>query len=98
MKEATTSGQIMDAAASKPRIRAMILVGVAYFAVGFVFALPSDHARAWRLATVPDKTIARRVKVKRTAEPRSLTAAKTPFKKETVSVTVEQNCSDSLPL
>lgn len=31
-------------------IRAALLVGVAYFVIGRVFALPTDHVRAWRLA------------------------------------------------
>ena len=42
-----TSG---DTSGFKSWIRKAILVGVAYFVVGFVFALPSSHARAWRLA------------------------------------------------
>ena len=40
----------MDTSGFKPWIRQAILVGVVYFVVGFVFALPSGHARAWRLA------------------------------------------------
>ncbi len=40
----------MDASGFKPWIRAVILVGVVYFVVGFVFALPSGHVRWWRLA------------------------------------------------
>jgi hypothetical protein len=40
----------MDAAGFKPWIRTVILVGVLYFVVGFVFALPSGHVRGWRLA------------------------------------------------
>ena len=31
-------------------IGAALLAGVAYFVIGKVFALPADHARAWRLA------------------------------------------------
>ena len=31
-------------------IRAALLVGVVYFLVGRLFALPADHAHAWRLA------------------------------------------------
>jgi hypothetical protein len=31
-------------------LRAAILVGLAYFLVGRLFAVPGEHARAWRLA------------------------------------------------
>ena len=31
-------------------VRAMLLVGFGYILIGRVFALPSDHIRAWRLA------------------------------------------------
>lgn len=45
----------MDTSGRKPWIRAVILVGVVYFVVGFVFATlanpsVSDHVRVWRLA------------------------------------------------
>jgi hypothetical protein len=40
----------MDASVRKPWIRAVILVGIVYFVVGRVFALPSTHVRGWRLA------------------------------------------------
>jgi hypothetical protein len=33
-----------------PWIRAALLVGLAYFVIGRVFALPGAHAHAWRLA------------------------------------------------
>lgn len=41
---------MMDASGRKPWIRAALLVGVLYFVVGRVFALPSGHVSAWRLA------------------------------------------------
>jgi hypothetical protein len=31
-------------------VRAALLLGVVYFLIGWVLALPSHHARAWRLA------------------------------------------------
>jgi hypothetical protein len=31
-------------------VRAALLVGVAYFLIGRLFALPSSHVRVWRLA------------------------------------------------
>ncbi len=34
----------------QPRIRAALLVGLVYFLVGRVFAVPGEHAQAWRLA------------------------------------------------
>src|SRR5438876_5458596 len=45
----------MDASARKSRVRVLILVGVVYFVVGFVFSAldrsVSDHLRSmWRLA------------------------------------------------
>src|SRR5712692_8018836 len=40
---------MMDASGHKPW-RMATLVGVGYFVVGFVFALPSAHVRGWRLA------------------------------------------------
>jgi hypothetical protein len=40
----------MDAAGFKPWIRKVFVVGVLYFIVGFVFALPSGHVLGWRLA------------------------------------------------
>jgi hypothetical protein len=40
----------MDTSGFKPWIRQAILAGVVYFVVGVVFALPSSHVRAWRLA------------------------------------------------
>ena len=33
-----------------PWIRAAVLLGVLYAAIGIVFALPATHAKAWRLA------------------------------------------------
>ena len=40
----------MDASGRKRWVRAVLLVGVAYFLVGRVFALPSSHVRVWRVA------------------------------------------------
>ena len=40
----------MDASGRQTWVRAALLVGVAYFLIGRVFALPSDHVRGWRLA------------------------------------------------
>jgi hypothetical protein len=40
----------MDESGFKPWLRAVILVGVVYFVVGFVFSLPSNYVRWWRLA------------------------------------------------
>ncbi len=40
----------MDASGRQTWVRAALLVGVVYFLIGRVFALPSDHVRGWRLA------------------------------------------------
>ncbi|HEX2452192.1 MAG TPA: hypothetical protein VHI99_00725 [Vicinamibacterales bacterium] len=40
----------MDTSRPQTWIRAALLVGVAYLIIGRLFALPIDHARAWRLA------------------------------------------------
>jgi hypothetical protein len=40
----------MDASHRRAWIRAAVLVGVAYFFIGRVFALPDDHVRLRRLA------------------------------------------------
>ena len=40
----------MDASGFKPWIRRVILVGIVYFVVGLLFALPSSHVRGSRLA------------------------------------------------
>jgi hypothetical protein len=40
----------MDASGRQTWIRAALLVGVGYFLIGRVFALPSDHVLGWRLA------------------------------------------------
>jgi len=40
----------VDASGRKRWVRAVLLVGVAYFLVGRVFALPSSHVRVWRVA------------------------------------------------
>ena len=40
----------MDASRHQPWVRAALLVGVVYFLIGRVFAVPADHVRAWRLA------------------------------------------------
>ena len=41
---------MMDASGRKPWIRTALLVGVVYFVVGRVFALPSGHVSGWRVA------------------------------------------------
>jgi len=41
---------MMDASGRQPWIRSVILVGVLYFVVGRLFALPSSHVSGWRLA------------------------------------------------
>ena len=40
----------MDASRRQAWVRAALLVGVVYFLIGRVFALPADHVQAWRLA------------------------------------------------
>jgi hypothetical protein len=40
----------MTASHRQAWISAAVLVGVAYFLIGRLFALPADHVRAWRLA------------------------------------------------
>ena len=40
----------MDASGRQTWVRAALLVGVVYFLIGRVFALPSDHVGGWRLA------------------------------------------------
>jgi lysylphosphatidylglycerol synthetase-like protein (DUF2156 family) len=40
----------VDASRRQAWVRAALLVGVVYFLIGWVFALPSDHVHAWRLA------------------------------------------------
>src|SRR5215471_1702830 len=40
----------MDTIGRKPWLRVVVLVGAVYLLVGVLFALPADHARAWRLA------------------------------------------------
>lgn len=40
----------MDSSHGRPWFRAALLLGLAYLVIGRVFALPSGHARAWRLA------------------------------------------------
>jgi hypothetical protein len=40
----------MDASRRQPWIRAALLVGVTYFVIGRVFAVPSGYPRLWRLA------------------------------------------------
>ena len=40
----------MDTFGRQTWVRAALLVGVVYFLIGRVFALPSDHVREWRLA------------------------------------------------
>jgi hypothetical protein len=40
----------MDSAPRQTWIRAALLFGLAYFLIGRVFAQPTDHVRAWRLA------------------------------------------------
>ena len=40
----------MDESRRQPWIRAALLVGVAYFVIGRVFAVPSGYPRLWRLA------------------------------------------------
>lgn len=42
--------QHLDASRRQPWIRAALLVGLVYFLIGRIFAVPGDHARAWRLA------------------------------------------------
>ena len=40
----------MDASHRQAWVRAALLLGVVYFLIGRVFALPADHVRVWRLA------------------------------------------------
>ncbi|HEY3038686.1 MAG TPA: hypothetical protein VGJ66_08105 [Pyrinomonadaceae bacterium] len=40
----------MDESRHQPWVRAALLVGVVYFLIGRVFAVPPTHVRAWRLA------------------------------------------------
>ena len=40
----------MSASPPRPWIRAALLAGVAYVVIGRVFAVPTDHVQAWRLA------------------------------------------------
>lgn len=40
----------MDASRRQAWVRAALLVGVVYFLIGRVFALPADHVQVWRLA------------------------------------------------
>jgi hypothetical protein len=40
----------MDASRRQAWVRAALLLGVVYFLIGRVFALPADHVHAWRLA------------------------------------------------
>jgi hypothetical protein len=40
----------VDAPRRQQWIRAALLVGVVYFLIGKVFALPANHVQAWRLA------------------------------------------------
>jgi hypothetical protein len=40
----------VDASRRQEWIRAALLLGVVYFLIGRVFALPADHVHAWRLA------------------------------------------------
>ena len=40
----------MDASGRQTWVRAALLVGVVYFLIGRVFALPSDNVGGWRLA------------------------------------------------
>ena len=40
----------MDASGRQIWVRAALLVGVVYFLIGRVFALPSNHVGGWRLA------------------------------------------------
>ena len=45
-----TARPSVDASRRQPWVRVALLVGVVYFLIGRVFALPADHVRAWRLA------------------------------------------------
>jgi len=40
----------VNASPPQPWIRAALLAGVAYLVIGRVFAVPSEHVQAWRLA------------------------------------------------
>ena len=40
----------MAASSRQPWLRAAILVGIVYFLIGRLFAIPADHVHAWRLA------------------------------------------------
>jgi len=40
----------VSASPPRPWIRAAIFLGVAYIVIGRVFAVPTDHVQAWRLA------------------------------------------------
>jgi hypothetical protein len=40
----------MNAPRRQAWVRAALLLGVVYFLIGRVFALPADHVRVWRLA------------------------------------------------
>ena|SRR6058998_3366105 len=40
----------MNASPRRAWVRAALLIGVVYFLIGRVFALPSSHLRVWRLA------------------------------------------------
>src|SRR5437588_5641393 len=40
----------MGESLSKSSVRAVVLVGIAYAAIGIVFAVPATHVQAWRLA------------------------------------------------
>jgi hypothetical protein len=40
----------MDASNRRPWIRAALLVGLAYLAIGRLFTFPTEHVQVWRLA------------------------------------------------